>query len=41
MASYIYDWIGQKGRDDLAGLKWKGEVWTCSKTLMKKMKRVM
>ena len=23
MASYIYGWIEQKGRDDLAGLIWK------------------
>ena len=41
MASYIYGWIGQKGRDDLAGLIWKeGEVWTSGKTLMKKMKEL-
>ena len=38
MASYIYGWIGQKGRDDLGGLIWKeGEVWASGKTLMKKM----
>ena len=23
MTSYIYGWIGQKGRDDLPGLIWK------------------
>ena len=41
MACYIYGWIGQKGRDDLAGLIWKeGEVWTSGKTLMKKMKKL-
>ena len=39
MANYIYSWIGQKGRYDLAGLKWKeGDVCTSGKTLMKKMK---
>ena len=41
MASYIYGWIAQIGRDDLAGLIWKeGEVWTIGKTLNKKMKEL-
>ena len=41
MASYIYGWIGQKGRDDLAGVIWKeGEVWTSGQILMKKMKEL-
>ena len=39
IASYIYGWIGQKGRDDLVGLIWKEvDVWTSGKKLMKKIK---
>ena len=41
LASYVYGWIGQKGRDDLAGLILKEDkVWTSGKTLMKKMKEL-
>ena len=41
MGSYIYGWIGQKGRDDVAGVIWKeGEVWTSGKISMKKMKEL-
>ena len=41
MASYIYHWIGQKGRDDLAGLMWReGEPCSSGKILMKKMKEL-
>ena len=40
-ASFIYGWIGLKGRDDLAGLIWKeGEVLTSGKTLIKKIKEL-
>ena len=41
MASYVYGWIGQKGREDLTGLIWKeDEVWTSGKTLMKNIKEL-
>ena len=41
MASYIYRWTWQKGRDDPAGLIWKeDDIWTSGKTLMKKMKEL-